>query len=812
MEITNLILALGSNLIVLALAWAIYALAGYLLFHRSLKACPFLIRLNLYPLLGWAFLVTFAYYLRVLALPFAISGPWCLGALFVFLVIWNRRFLRPALRRPLPGILLVLAALFALNLVPLYFRFAIPDMRDVGVWGYDQRNYVFTAAGLLDEGLLPAIPHSATPWGLLVPYWEYVKDSLQQMVSLSPGKLDWSFADLQERFETVRTASRDYAIFPRRAFSALDALMASILRLDPQQAYTLSIWMQHIWLLHVAVILSRLFHWKPLGLLLIVLLVVYWPNSHLAMAADNRDQANCLVLIFLFLIFARRLPSAFWPIVTCISAVLVGYPELAIPALVAFYAQRYDVAASAGQWITQTGKELGTCLLCLLPLLPPALLGLAYQWGKQKSTQALVFPPQYAAPLARFDYLPGWKLLWNDLPQIRYLGFVFDVLLLVLAAYGVLIVCRKKQFGSLIGHGMVLACGCAFLFKGEYYPAYKIATVLWPFFLWLLFVSLSSLIRLPESAFLPRLCGYAIAAVLIVASLPALLSTAQIPFPGSYELIGPNRALADPLPTDIKSFIRPRLSDINRLKEISHEVSNHNQDVLILTDVSRTSPHDYGFGQLLLRNESVFLPSSFNGSLRRYCPPPYPGFRPASSHQPVDRIIFLNGLRTVTFHRAQAHIFVGAFDESAFRQMNFSADLPLRRREHILVICRPGTWDFNDAQGARRNFALTDGEITLDLFNVNAPAGEVFRFSFSIFSPDPTPAGSRLEVSLNGKPLGAPNDPKTDPVGTRTVWLDPEIMHQQLVIKVTKGDPASPTPQWYVEVTGFGGSASTTGS
>jgi hypothetical protein len=81
MEIRHLILVLSFNLGILALAWAIYAVSGYLLFRGSLKVCPFLIRLNLYPLLGWAFLATFAYYLRVLALPFAVSGPWCLGAL-----------------------------------------------------------------------------------------------------------------------------------------------------------------------------------------------------------------------------------------------------------------------------------------------------------------------------------------------------------------------------------------------------------------------------------------------------------------------------------------------------------------------------------------------------------------------------------------------------------------------------------------------------------------------------------------------------------------------------------------------------------
>ena len=174
MEVLELLHVLGSNLCVLVLGWAIYAATGYLLFSNSLKVSPFLIRLNLYPLLGWAFLVTFAYYLRVLALPYSISGPWCLGLLLLGLIILQVRTQRTHLRRPLPWVLLLLAGFLALNLVPLYLRLAIPDMRDVGSWGYDQRNYVLTTAGLLDEGLLPGMPHSKTPWGLFAPYWEYV--------------------------------------------------------------------------------------------------------------------------------------------------------------------------------------------------------------------------------------------------------------------------------------------------------------------------------------------------------------------------------------------------------------------------------------------------------------------------------------------------------------------------------------------------------------------------------------------------------------------------------------------------------------
>ena len=80
--------------------------------------------------------------------------------------------------------------------------------------------------------------------------------------------------------------------------------MASVLRIDPQQAYTLSIWIHHLWLLHIAIIFSRLLRFQALGLI-IVSLVVVMLNSHLALAADNRDQANSLILMFVLFIFGK---------------------------------------------------------------------------------------------------------------------------------------------------------------------------------------------------------------------------------------------------------------------------------------------------------------------------------------------------------------------------------------------------------------------------------------------------------------------------------------------------------------------------
>ena len=167
MEVLALLLVLGSNLCVLALGWAIYAGNGISPLCQVPQGMPVLDSPESLSSLG----VGISGDLRLLPAGSgtALFNLWTLvsGALLLGLIILRGRLPRTRLRSPLPRVLLLLAGFVALNLVPLYLRLAIPDMRDVGSWGYDQRNYVFTTAGLLDEGLLPRMPHSNTPMGSL---------------------------------------------------------------------------------------------------------------------------------------------------------------------------------------------------------------------------------------------------------------------------------------------------------------------------------------------------------------------------------------------------------------------------------------------------------------------------------------------------------------------------------------------------------------------------------------------------------------------------------------------------------------------
>ena len=76
------------------------------------------------------------------------------------------------------------------------------------------------------------------------------------------------------------------------------------------------------------------------------------------------------------------------------------------------------------------------------------------------------------------------------------------------------------------------------------------------------------------------------------------------------------------------------------------------------------------------------------------------------------------------------------------------------------------------------------------------------RFSFSITSPNSIPAGAELEVLLDGKVIEPPDDAAA---WTRTVWLSPEAMHQQLIIKIKEKQPDVATSKWHFEIGEFEG-------
>ena len=437
--------------------------------------------------------------------------------------------------------------------------------------------------------------------------------------------------------------------------------------------------------------------------------------------------------------------------------------------------------------------------LCFLP----ALLGVICQWATGRSNRILVFPVQYDTPLARFDYLPGWKLLWNDSPGTRYLSLGVDILILLAAAYGLVMLFRRKQFGTLVGYAAVLACGYSFLYRNQYYPAYKVVTILWPFFVWIVFLPLSRIFSSPPGLGV-RARQYAFAFVLIVCSLPAIISLAQIPIPSAYQVIGANYFLTERVSPG--TFLKPRISDINRLEQISHEVSVRKENVLVIADIPEGTPHDFGFAQLFLRNESVFFPKSFAtvGRVWRY--PPYPNARAAFAYQPIDRVLFLNNVRTFNFHLAERHIFAGTFDETAFRRMNFCADLVLRDREELLILCRADTGPVSSkTDTGRQTYLIEKNELALDIYHINAPVGQAASFSFSITSPNSIPAGAELEVLLDGKVVESSDDPASKAAWTRTVLLDPEAMHQQLVIKIKEQEPRLATSTWHFEIEEFEG-------
>ena len=121
--------------------------------------------------------------------------------------------------------------------------------------------------------------------------------------------------------------------------------------------------------------------------------------------------------------------------------------------------------------------------------------------------------------------------------------------------------------------------------------------------------------------------------------------------------------------------------------------------------------------------------------------------------------------------------------------MNFSADLVLRNREELLILCRSDTGPLSSkTDTGRQSYLIEKNELALDIYHINAPVGQAARFSFSITSPNSIPAGAELEVLLDGKVIESSDDP-AEAAWTRTVWLSPEAMHQQLVIKIKEKEP-----------------------
>ena len=118
-----------------------------------------LARVALYPVLGFMLVMIGASWLRILDLPFSKSAPWLLAFLVVVpLGFWLWR-LRNTDARPNPVRFLtdrgrrlwVLFVPFLLGVI-LVNRLTVPELYDVGRWGYDQVNYVHIADQYMEHG------------------------------------------------------------------------------------------------------------------------------------------------------------------------------------------------------------------------------------------------------------------------------------------------------------------------------------------------------------------------------------------------------------------------------------------------------------------------------------------------------------------------------------------------------------------------------------------------------------------------------------------------------------------------------------
>jgi hypothetical protein len=671
------------NLGVLALAWAAYGGLGVLLFRKSLAAESPWVRSHLYVLLGWAAWVVVAYALRMVPLPFSVSGPWCLALIAAALGMANRDLipLRPLRPTLLP---LILLAVCLAGFLPYGMgRILTPGLRDVGSWGYDQRNYVLTTSGLLDEGLLA---ESTPPLARThLPYLEYVRDSIHQLVTADDGLPDWHYRDLQERLGLAPSASRDYALFPRRGFSAQDALMASLLRLDPQQAYSLSVWMQHLLLVHIGLLWASLLNLSSRSTLLAVILVAYWPYSSLSMSVDNRDQANSLVLVFLLVALLRHLPSHTATSTTCLLALLAGYPEL-FPLYAALWVcLRRDTVAGWGESLRQSARDWGRALLIFSPLLLPQILGLARQWHPSRIKDPLDFPPTYDFQWSFLDYPVGWGLLWNPWGPAEPLKLLATLLLLTAAAWGFWRECQAGRTGLMWALGAMLAAGYLFFFREQFYVAYKVSTVFWPVVVWaVLSVWAARPSPAPGAA---RLRTILLAGIILV-SIPAVWIKSGASFPGQYLYFGTNKHLRADAPLSITAIRKE--GELIRLGELRDQVVKTREQVLFLGMFNHKSVDDIGFAQMLFRKHGGFIvPAPGESGLSAH-----PQFIPLPAGQKLHRILFLNNIDSTRRHLPGSHLVLGRPGTFSWQTFHFTSTLRVHPAEPVILITPLAKGDF----------------------------------------------------------------------------------------------------------------------
>ena len=435
-------------------------------------------RVALYPVLGFMLVIIGASWLRILALPFSKSAPWLLAFLVVVpFGFWLWR-LRKADARPNPirfiadrwKRLWVLMVPCLLGVI-LINRLTVPELYDVGRWGYDQVHYVHIADQFMEHGALG----SERNGGDVLKPW--LAASARSVWNLCSGKFSVFIGEVSNNLQLSSHKER-LGLLVRNGGTALDACFGTWLGLDGIQAYVLSVRMQYLLLACCGLWIALQMRLAAAGLLLIPGIACLWPCVILPSLVDNRDQTYGFILIFVILGSSvcgglnRRICGV------ALGALTLAYVEIVPIAIILLTAFRIDDAPFR-VGVKNLFVEGFIALLITLPFLPFNLSFLIAQLGAKEAMHLGMPLGNLLGPLSPLSGAFA-GLYFGPSQVLPVILLISASAFLVFQVLGLACWLSSRRFFSVCAFLALAALASSLYYRDYQYVTYKFLTALFP--------------------------------------------------------------------------------------------------------------------------------------------------------------------------------------------------------------------------------------------------------------------------------------------------------------------------------------------
>jgi hypothetical protein len=436
-----------------------------------------LARVALYPVLGFMLVMIGASWLRILDLPFSKSAPWLLAFLVVVpLGFWLWR-LRNTDARPNPVRFLtdrgrrlwVLFVPFLLGVI-LVNRLTVPELYDVGRWGYDQVNYVHIADQYMEHG---AFGSEQNGGAVLKPWLAATAASVWNLCS---GKFSFFIGELSTNLQ-LSTTKGQLGLLVRNGGAAVDACFGVWLGLDGIQAYVLSLRMQYLLLACCGLWIALQMRLAGPWLLLIPAIASLWPCVILPSLVDNRDQTYGFILIFVILVSSvcGGLNSRICGL--ALAALTFAYLEIVPIAIILWTAFRIDDAPfRAGAKSLFAEGLIG--LLVTLPFLPFNISFLLAQLGSGTTLHLGMPLGNLLGPLSPIS--GAFAGIWSGPLQVLVILSISGSAFLAFQLLGLVHWLSMRRFFSVFAFLALATLASSLYYHNYQYVTYKFLTALFP--------------------------------------------------------------------------------------------------------------------------------------------------------------------------------------------------------------------------------------------------------------------------------------------------------------------------------------------